>query len=70
MEKLILHTGRYMPRPVGSTDERVRALEMHLAGLSGELEYLLSEIDHTLDRLERAISETPPAATAEGGETV
>ncbi len=57
MEQLILKTGRFIPRANVDVDTRIRALEAHLAGLTSELEFMLSELNATLDLLESALKE-------------
>lgn len=51
MEKLILKCGRYIPSATGDAEHRVKHLESYLAGLTQELEFLVGELDHTLEAL-------------------
>ena len=51
MEKLILKCGRYIPPATGDTEQRVKSLETYLAGLTQELEFLVGELDRTLEAM-------------------
>lgn len=51
MEKLILKCGRFVS-PAGTDEQtRVRAMETYLASFTSELEFLLEEMQKTMDRL-------------------
>lgn len=51
MEKLMLTCGRFVP--AGGDDEaaRIRGLEEYLVRLSEELEWMVSELGRTLERM-------------------
>lgn len=51
MEKLILKCGRYIPPAAGDAEQRVKSLESYLAGLTQELEFLVGELDRTLEAM-------------------
>lgn len=57
MEKLILKCGRYVPPTAGDAESRVRRIETYLSGLTEELEFLVGELDRTLEALETAVAE-------------
>ncbi len=64
MEKL--KCGRFIPREDNDNGARLRALETHLAALSEEMEYLILEMDRTLDLILSSIK-AGEAATKGGG---
>ncbi len=65
MEKLILKCGRYIPPAAGDAESRVKSLETYLARLTQELEFLVGELDRTLEALGSAATEdTALAAVA------
>lgn len=57
MEKLILKCGRYLPPAAGDSESRIRSLEGYLSELTGELEFLVEELDRVLTALESAVTE-------------
>ncbi len=66
MEPLNLQIGHFLPRTDATDEERLRAAEAHLSGLTTELEYLLSEIGTALTRLSEAMEAA--AASDSGGD--
>ncbi len=63
MEPLNLQSGRFLPSPNGTSEERIRALEAALADLSSDLEYLLAVIHAALERSEAASGRASAAET-------
>lgn len=57
MEKLILKCGRYIPSAAADTESRVKEMEAYLSRLTEELEFLMGELDRTLEALGRAAAE-------------
>jgi hypothetical protein len=57
MEKLILKCGRYIPSAAADTESRVRGMEVYLSKLTEELEFLMGELDRTLEALGSAAAE-------------
>ena len=72
MEKLILKCGRYLPPAVEDTESRIRLLETYLAALSGELEFLVEELDVVLsawkNATEQVLNPDAVSAAADGKE--
>ena len=66
MEKL--QCGRFIPREDTANAARLRALETHLAALSEEMEYLILEMDRTLDLILSSIKVGEAAARGGGGD--
>ena len=51
MEKLILKCGRFVSPPETDEQIRLRALEVYLSLFTSEMEFLLAEMQKTLDRV-------------------
>ena len=51
MEKLILKCGRFVSPPETDEQTRLRALEVYLAHFTSEMEFLLAEMQKTLDQV-------------------
>jgi hypothetical protein len=51
VEKLILKCGRFVSPPETDEQARLRALEVYLAHFTSEMEFLLAEMQRTLDRV-------------------
>jgi hypothetical protein len=64
MEKLILKCGRYIPSAAADTESRVKGMEAYLSRLTEELEFLMGELDGTLEALGSAAAEETALAAA------
>lgn len=66
MERLKLTCGRYLPAAMGSSEERLAALEEYVVRLAAELEFRLGEAGMTMQNLANALqTETETASQVE-----